>query len=213
MNRHAENQERELLEEISDIVTSAKLAKVKEQYEEAGRHYHSWDHALDVIAAVTALPLPHGETRQAHLLAALFHDVVYVPGAKDNEARSADLLDEMCPGSVLGRELIMATETHAVATRENTDPRFWDFMDCDILAIALPCWPLAIANDWNVGAELVPIYGLEASAAGRVQFLTNWLAKPSVFLGDFYGSTHEWQARKNLTALIKFKGHDFSAVL
>jgi len=211
MNRHSENQEKALLKEVADIVFPRDLARVKAQYEEAGRYYHSWDHALDVIAAVTTLPLPYGEVRMAHLLAALFHDVVYVPGAKDNEARSADVLSELFPESVLARELVMATETHAVATRANTDPRFWDFMDCDILGIAEPCWPLAIANDWNVGAELVPVYGLEASAAGRAQFLANWLAKPSIFLGDFYGSTHEWQARKNLTALIEFKGHDFGA--
>ena len=210
MNRHTEAQETALLEELRDIVAPDDLRQVKELYEDDGRYYHTWDHALDVIAAVTRLPLPQGEKRQAHLLAALFHDVIYTPGAKDNEARSANVLEEMCPGSSLANELIMATVTHADATRDNTEPYTWDFLDCDILIIAEPCWPLAVQVDWNVRAELIGAYGEKAVQAGRGDFLRNWLTKPSVFLGQFYGTTNEWQARMNILRLANYSRHDFS---
>lgn len=214
MNRHSKAQETELLKELSTLMSPQELQMVKERHgEEAGRYYHTWDHALDVIAAVTRLPLQYGETRQAHLLAALFHDVIYVPGAKDNEERSATMLADLCPGSssrALANDLILATTTHGSATRRNTQVRFWDFLDCDILGIAEPCWPLAVQVDWSVRAELIGAYGEEAVQAGRGDFLRNWLTEPSVFLGEFYGATHEWQARVNIHRLASYTAHDFS---
>lgn len=210
MNRHTEAQETALLGELSILVSPQHLQMVKRHYEEAGRYYHTWDHALDVIAAVTRLPIG-GDVRADHLLAALFHDVIYEPGAKDNETRSVGVMQELCGGgAVLARDLILSTITHADATQDNTDPHFWDFLDCDILIMAEPCWPLAVQVDWNVRAELIGAYGEEAVQAGRGDFLRNWLTKPSVFLGEFYGATHEWQARVNIHRLASYTAHNFS---
>lgn len=55
--------------------------------------YHCFNHALDVMAGARRLalsvPAPIDVDWDVMDAAALFHDVVYVPGAKDNEALSA----------------------------------------------------------------------------------------------------------------------------
>ena len=220
MIKHSEAQERALIEEaqLLKLLSSSELEYVRGRYEVDHRYYHTWDHALDVLTAVLRLPHLDPATRNSHILAAVFHDVVYVVGSKDNEVFSAVALRQMSQAPSRPKvwddacELIHATADHATATWENTDRKLWDFLDCDILGIAEPCWPLAIQNDWDVGAELVQTYGLEATMAGRKSFMEGWLAKPSVFLGEFYGATHEWQARQNIRKLTGYEHHDFSAL-
>ena len=56
------------------------------------RGYHDWDHVLDVLEALVSVStLVSRESWNDLCLAALFHDVVYKPGASNNEIRSAEL--------------------------------------------------------------------------------------------------------------------------
>ncbi len=63
--------------------------RVRARYAEPHRRYHSWTHVLacfDARDRITGAALPEVD------LALLFHDAIYVPLAKDSEARSAQLL-------------------------------------------------------------------------------------------------------------------------
>lgn len=210
--RYTPAEETSLLREAGafDLLSLDQIDEVRKRYSQKDRYYHTWDHALDVLKAVLRLPLDPS-ARQSHVLAALFHDVCYLVGSKNNESDSAEFLDgTLGHHDALAYDLIMATATHGESTTANVDRAHRNFMDCDIIPIANPSWPLAIVNDWNVGAEIVLTYGVEASNRGRKDFLTKWLAKPSVFIGEFYGPTHEWHARQNLSRLIQYTGHDYS---
>lgn len=217
MLRHTEKGEQALLS-MSDLIATVgkeNLVRLKALHQMKGRYYHTWEHALAVLK--TALELGLGDvSRRAYALAAVFHDSVYVAGEKDNEARSAKLLFEMCARRELdsvffAADLIASTAKHAIATTENIPPHHRDFMDCDILSIADPCWPVVIQNDWNVHAEYLQKFPPKFVLSGRKDFLENWLKKPSIFLGRTLGRHNEWQARQNIRRLIEVK-HDFSEI-
>jgi hypothetical protein len=67
------------------------VERVSARYAEPHRRYHTWAHVLacfDARDCITRAALPEVD------LALLFHDAIYDPLAKDNEARSAGLLVE-----------------------------------------------------------------------------------------------------------------------
>lgn len=84
--------------------------ELRRAYGRPSRAYHSWEHARRVVGHVEEL----GGSRAARI-AAWFHDAVYVPGAEDNEAASAALLERLLPGDPDAGEaarLVHATATH-----------------------------------------------------------------------------------------------------
>ena len=210
---HTEAEERELLalSGMTDALGHDNLEMLKRRYNEAGRYYHTWDHALEVLAATMQMQL-NEYARYQHGLAALWHDVVYEIGVKGCEEQSAEAMVEFCQvkKTDLAYGLVMITATHGTSTAENTPLHMQNFLDCDILGIAEPSWPLMVVRDWNVGAEIVPKYGLKLSTAGRKDFLQKWLDKPSIFVGQRF-SSHEWQARQNIHRLINHD-HNFDAL-
>jgi predicted metal-dependent HD superfamily phosphohydrolase len=67
------------------------FAGAREAYASAGRFHHTWGHVLDCVEKLSSFP----DSGRAVFLALLFHDAVYVPGRKDNEARSAALASDV----------------------------------------------------------------------------------------------------------------------
>ncbi len=91
-------------------------------YGDGSRAYHNWSH---VGAMLTGLDEARRQTEfeavdfDAVELAIFFHDAIYDPRAKDNEARSADLFREVCGDGALGQDgirriadMILATAKH-----------------------------------------------------------------------------------------------------
>src|SRR5262245_25290518 len=77
-----------------DAIPAPLWREVDAAYATPGRAYHTIAHVREVLRRcedVAALGGPGWQHPDEVLLAALFHDAVYVPGAKDNEARSAEL--------------------------------------------------------------------------------------------------------------------------
>lgn len=84
------------------------LKEIKHMYDSPDRHYHGWDHVLDLSDHIIHT---HGQELRMRvhrgvitpdtraldssigwsLVAVLFHDCVYVPGGSDNELRSIDV--------------------------------------------------------------------------------------------------------------------------
>jgi len=62
--------------------------------------YHNFKHAVDVYTAATTLASLEGASHEDIFLlqtAALLHDIIVVPGAKDNEEKSAEFAKQFLP--------------------------------------------------------------------------------------------------------------------
>ncbi len=201
---------------LSALLREEYLADLKLLYSRPGRVYHNWDHVLDVLRAILDIPLSP-RMREMYSLAALFHDAVYEVGSDDNENRSALLLQDMCHGRLFmtvmvgaASELILLTRSHISSTVDSVPPLYRDFMDCDLLSMSSRSWETAVQYDYAVCAEMVLAGQSEKDIVrSRALFLKTMLAKPSIYIGEYYGPRNEWYARQNLQKMIRHV-HDFS---
>ena len=70
----------------------AQLHALQQAYAEPPRAYHNWQHVLELLRHYSYVEAECGWHKpRAVLLAMLYHDAIYVPGRKDNEAHSAQL--------------------------------------------------------------------------------------------------------------------------
>ncbi len=184
------------------------IAFAREQYGSPGRHYHTWQHALNVLAwanrACDAQGLMIDDTA-AVKIAALFHDVVYdAEGSPSNEERSAAMVaDKVHPVMMRAERLILATAQHGKLEAEDVDLPTAIMLDCDMVTFAEPLWEVAVQNDDNVLAELRERYTEEQIRVGRTAFLNGLLQKRSVFLSPWFRERFEEQARANIGRFIE----------
>lgn len=164
----------------------------------AGRHYHTLEHLLTLSLAWLEVA-EEGRWSEATQvwLALLFHDAVYVPGAPDNEERSAQLLLKHRPESQRAAELVRLTAAHGKLDRRllNEDARL--FLDCDTAILGAPADQYCRYAD-QVRAEWTPILDAESWRLGRSAFLQGLLAQKRIFLSDRFHDRLEAQARWNL---------------
>ena len=162
------------------------------------RHYHTLDHIAAVVANGIRLR-DRFEAPDAALLALFFHDVVYDPARRDNETLSADTLEAWLGGridagvSTFCRAAIEATASHAAHGDVDIDL----VLDIDMAILGAPR-DAYLRYAEGVAREYLPVYGLDAYAAGRAElFLKPTLARGSLFLTEpFIGL--EDQARANM---------------
>lgn len=84
------------LEAILTKYTLLTLAQLKQMWNISGRYYHSFEHCEKMLALASEMRdqiEAHGCSYDALVLAILFHDIIYVPGAKYNELLSAKFFD------------------------------------------------------------------------------------------------------------------------
>ncbi|EGF91786.1 hypothetical protein ABI_02170 [Asticcacaulis biprosthecium C19] len=165
-------------------------------YSEPHRHYHGLSHIAAVVARFDTVRDQFEDPGQA-LLALFFHDIIYEPARRDNEALSADRLREALPGIDTARACrhILATTAH----QPSDDPDTNLVLDIDMSVLGAS-WPAYLAYARGVFHEYVPVYGLEAYAAGRVAlFLTPTLARDHIFLTQSFAA-RDAQAKQNLSA-------------
>lgn len=206
MSRYTTEWENNLLVSsgLEQMLGPTVLYELRELHNAEGRFYHNWDHALDVLKAVLQLRLPTDKER-AYALAAVFHDSIYTFGRMDNESNSVILMESKVPKSELraaASGLIMYTSMHMRSSINNIPPYGQDFLDCDMLSIASPCWPIALGYEHAIYNEAIAAGRSQKNVLEmRMQFFNTMMVKPTIFLGHHYGSTNEWQARLNIHRL------------
>lgn len=185
------------------------LRAVHAAYAQPPRAYHSFAHVQEVLrhlAEVTAGP-GWRQPREV-FLAALFHDAVYLAGAKDNEAKSAALarqaIETFLPraGVDAGRveALILLTAKHGQLAPREVDADEALFLDCDLAILgaepaAFDVYQRAIAQEC---AHLPgPLFTL-----GRHRFLSGLLRRERLFLSDFFHARLDAAARANLARAL-----------
>jgi predicted metal-dependent HD superfamily phosphohydrolase len=172
-------------------------------YAEPGRHYHTLQHlaeCLDLFGRVAHLAGYPGEAA----IALWFHDAVYLPLAKDNEARSADWAcaalreagagEEVCERV---RALIMATAHHAAP--EDGDARL--VVDIDLAILGADAARFA-EYEGQVRAEYAAVPA-DLFRQKRAELLARFLERPAIYQTPELHARLENQARINLRRAIE----------
>ena len=192
----------------------AQWQALREAYASPPRAYHHFGHVRDVLAQYRLVADGPGWRRPADVwCAVLYHDAVYVPGRRDNEARSARLAEahfvRWPPPVALDRErlsaLVLATARHGDWRRDDfADDADGDdtrrFLDCDMAILgaspdAFAAYDRAIAEEYRS----VPRWLYRRK---RRAFFRMLLDAERIYLSDFFRDRLEAQARQNLEAAI-----------
>lgn len=203
---------------LSEIVPEHVLLLVMGLYGDKDRHYHTFDHAIEVVSWVnraleetfdlSLLPYTGMEIR----LAALFHDVIYTSaGSPTNEEQSCKLFRQhmtdhrgKVPLESVERtcELIMLTAQHGKLESDDVPRAGQLLLDADIANMGTCNWEVFAANNENVVEELKLKYTAQEISIGRKAFLAGMLAKKSIYLSEWFRERLEDQARRNLMRIL-----------
>lgn len=197
---------------LGKVLDERTLAAVREKYNEPGRHYHVWNHAVSVMSwtnhACDVWPVTE-EIRLRMALAGLFHDYFYDLKFNDCEQRSVAFMREMVtPGEHVDllevEELILATRHHGRWESEDAPNEIVRlFMDCDLATFGEQRWDLVTVNDDDVSRELLMVKPEKEVLAGRRAFLNMMLAKRRIFLSNYFYNLFEQTARENIARLLR----------
>ena len=168
-------------------------------YSEPHRAYHNLTHIAELLGWFDRVADDVGWKAPATVYAAiLFHDAIYVPGAKDNEDKSADWARRAGFGDDVG-ELIAMTKNHGAHAHAHHDAVH--FLDADMAIVGAPPEQFA-AYDAAIAKE----YGhipRDAFRAGRKAFLESVLKLPRIFHTEYFHTRLDAPARANLATTIK----------
>lgn len=170
-------------------------------YTEPHRRYHDLGHldhclhGLDLAATVARDP----DTLE---LAIWFHDVIYEPGAGDNESRSADVFSRllgplMAPANVTKIRRLILTTTHR-ALPDGGDERF--IADIDLSSLAKP-WPQFLEDSDHLRAE-EPDRSDEDYFRAKARFFRGLLTRPRLFNTVPFQLRYETKGRENIRRFL-----------
>ena len=181
-------------------------------YAQPPRAYHHIGHIGEVLAhwATVAADVGWTQPRETYL-AVLYHDAIYEPGRKDNEARSAllarDAIARWFGGAGIDAArvawLIELTARHGQLEPEEVDPEAALFLDCDMAILGadparFDAYDTAIAREYR---HLPPLL----YRINRRRFLKGVLAKPRIYLSDVFHARLDAAARANLRRALNVK--------
>jgi predicted metal-dependent HD superfamily phosphohydrolase len=177
----------------------AVYAELLQHYAEPARCYHTLSHVRYCIRCLdwarAAIPDPDSVE-----LALWCHDVIYIPGAGDNERRSAEWLQRCAEGRIAAAEriagMIMAT-THALAPAD-LDGHF--VADIDLAKLGGDDADFR-RDAANLRAERRDLDDVAYDCAERA-FLIALLARPRIYHTDFFHYHCEARARANLMSRL-----------
>ena len=173
-------------------------------YREPQRHYHTLAHIehcmsmFDLCESLCAWP-------DALEIAIWMHDVILVPGKRDNEALSAQLYMDLSAGRhddemrALINRLIMAT-LHDGNSLEDADSIY--MVDIDLSSFGLS-WDEFLRDSLDLRAENPHLSDSEYRL-NQTGFQRMLLARPRFFLSDFFFERYEKQARNNLDRYFEY---------
>lgn len=177
---------------------SAAFDAILRSWTEPHRRYHGLDHLRDCLARLDEAPAS-GAARDLAEAALWYHDAVYRAGARDNEARSAQLaraalVEGGAPAATAEEvaRLVRLTD-HAAAPADPAAALVCD-VDLSILGRAPEVfseYERRIREEYRQVAE--PLY-----RAGRIRVLEGLLAREPLFSTGHFRERYEAAARRNL---------------
>jgi predicted metal-dependent HD superfamily phosphohydrolase len=175
-------------------------------YAEPARAYHTADHIRDCL---DQLDLSRDLARRPDEVEAAiwFHDAVYVPGASDNEDRSARLAQTALQACGVPLEVSRRVGELVLATRHLTLPRNPDGkLLCDIDLSILGREPEVFDEfERRIRREYAwvpePVY-----RTTRSEVLAGFLARQSIYQTEHFRARYEQTARLNLERTLRAFG-------
>lgn len=196
----------------SNAIAPAVMAELRRRHAEPQRAYHTWQHVSELLGLLDDCRAALSDPAAVEL-AILFHDAVYDPAAKDNEAQSARLLEMALLGAVqpatLARaaQMVRATALHAVPDGLGAEERddLARFLDMDLAILAAPA---ARFDEYEaqVRREYAHV-GDDAFRTGRAAVLRRFLDRDALYLSDWGRDRFEAAARANCArSLARLEG-------
>jgi predicted metal-dependent HD superfamily phosphohydrolase len=185
-----------------------RLITLQSRYNEPHRAYHTMAHIQTMLARLLAMgDAIHNAPRME--LAIWYHDAIYDPAAKDNEGRSAALMQTELthladPVLLRGAGLMIGmTATHhllpGLAPDLAADSALFLDMDMEVLGAEPPQYD---AYEAGIAQEYTPVFGPDAFRRGRAQFLEELLARPRLFITDYFHHLLDKAARDNIRRVL-----------
>lgn len=184
----------------------ALLETVLQAYREPHRVYHGMDHLRDCLRQLDRAPA--GETERDLAEAALwFHDLVYVPGASENESRSAErasmalLAGGVAPTTAQEVARLVRLTDHTVPP---VDPVGALVCDVDLSILGRP--PAEFAEyERRIRAEYRHVPE-SRYRPGRRRVLAGLLARQPLYRSEYFRDRYEANARRNLVHALEMVG-------
>ena len=179
-------------------------------YSESSRVYHTAEHILDCLAQLD-LTRALAQRPDEVEVGLWFHDVVYLPGASDNEEQSAQLAQTALAASSVPQETSRRVAALVLATRHLTLPPEPDAqLLCDIDLSIMGRDPETFDRfERRIRGEYAwvpePVY-----RSSRAEVLSGFLRRRSIYLTAHFRDRYEVPARQNLHRLIARLGSESS---
>jgi predicted metal-dependent HD superfamily phosphohydrolase len=184
----------------------AMRAALEAAYADPPRAYHDFGHVHEVLGHYDTVAAGPGWMQPDEVfLAVLYHDAIYVPGRRDNEARSAALAVEAIGRWLPGHDidarrvaaLVEATARHGSLQPDEVDREAALFLDCDMAILAatadrFDAYDRGIAREYR-GRAPAWLFNFN-----RRRFLKSLLESPRIFLSNFFHERLDAAARANL---------------
>jgi predicted metal-dependent HD superfamily phosphohydrolase len=191
----------------------AMRAALEAAYADPPRAYHDFGHVLEVLGHYDTVAAGPGWMQPDEVfLAVLYHDAIYVPGRRDNEAASAALAVEAIAHWLPDHDidarrvaaLVEATARHGSLDADEVDREAALFLDCDMAILGAEPGVFD-AYDRGIAAEYrghVPGWLFRTN---RRRFLKGLLARERIFLSDDFHARYDARARNNLRRAVTTK--------
>ena len=186
------------------VSAESALEELVRAYAEPHRHHHTLDHIADLLFLMER----HGGVSDADAvkLAILFHDAVYDPARRDNEAASANLAVKQLSTIGFARELLGKVERYILATQHGAasqaaeDADLEMLLDLDLSVLGAPsdryrAYAQAIRQEYATVPDAL-------YRSGRRRVLESFLARPQIFRTERLRALWEIPARANLSGEI-----------
>ena len=174
------------------------LARLREPH----RAYHDARHVASCVVLAEE-HRAHARRPAEVLLALLFHDAIYVPLARDNEARSAALATTALRGLGASDEVTERVAALVLTTRDHAsrgDPDAELVLDCDLAILGADDDAYAAFED-GVRAEHAMVDEARYRA-GRARVLEGFLGRTQLYAVPAIARACEARARSRLAAQI-----------
>jgi len=182
----------------------ALLDTARDFYAQPHRGYHDTGH-FDELIALARLYTP--DLNEAEQLALLFHDAIYVPGAKggENERQSAQLM-RTCAANmrIVGVDLDRASRIVEATSHAAPPPsEAARVCDLDLWRLAAP-WEKFQQHALGIRHEYLPLHADEAAFwKARNAFYAAMLEKPHLFATNYFRQHFEETARANMKRALE----------
>jgi predicted metal-dependent HD superfamily phosphohydrolase len=180
------------------------LDRLVAAYSEPHRHYHTLEHLAEMFQIIDRMEGPDTDSRPVRL-AAWYHDVVYDPRAKDNEARSADLAVRELTAVGMPTEEVEIIHRLVLATDYANSP---PAIDSNTAVLRDADWAILGSSEVRYNrytADIRKEYAWVPQGVyrtGRVGVLRRFLSMPLIYSTGLMVAEREQSARRNVLGEI-----------